>query len=260
MRLARTAVMIGAALAAITIVSGACSSTADDDRAERGQEEILTDTAAAMANVESATFTIEQTGAVVFIDDAGQLAFKAADGRFAGPASSEALVTIDALGFTTQVGAVVIDGEMWISDPLTGDWTEAPDNVTFDPAALFDDDGFPALLTEAAASESTELVDGDVEPADDTEDAETEEADGDDNSQNRHHLRTDVAAARVAALTGGLVAEGSEVDLWIDADTDRVVELRFEVDINEEVSSWRMTIGDYDADVMITPPELGSSG
>ena len=245
--------MLGVALVATVVALGACSSGSDDETEARGPEEILADAAAAMSTVESAAFTIEQTGAVVFIDDDGQLAFKSADGRFAAPASSDALVTIDALGFTTQVGAVAIDGELWFSNPLTGEWTEAPDGFSFDPAVVFDtEEGFPALLTEAAASDSTDLIDESPDPADGDQTA----GEGDD----RHHLRTLAAAARVAVLTSGLVTEESMVDLWIDAATDRVVEVQFEVDVDGAASSWRMTVADYDADVTITPPELGADG
>jgi len=203
-----------------------------------------------MSNVESASFTIEQSGATVFIDE-DQFAFQMADGRFASPSSAEAVITVDALGFTTQVGAIAIDEDLWFTNPLTGEWTEAPESFTFDLAAVFDrEEGFPALLREATGA--SELIDDSQASAN-----EDQNEDGDD---GRFHLRTTVAASRVAVLTSRLVAEESEVDLWIDGDSKRVVEVQFDIEIDEAVSSWRMTVGDYDAEVTISPPELGSEG
>lgn len=199
-----------------------------------------------MADVGSASFTIQQSGAEILIDDAGQLAFQSAEGRFDAPASADALINVEALGFTTEVGAIAIDGTLWFTNPLSGAWTEAPESFTFDPATLFDPEvGFPALLSEAAPS--AEFVD-DV----------TDQNSG--SGKTRHHVRAMVAAERVSVLTGGLAAEQSEVDLWIDAVTSRVVEARFDLPVDDGVSSWQMTIGDYDSEVIIVAPELGSDG
>jgi len=229
-------------LAGVLLVAG-CSSSGSGDDAELSAEEVMVGAAAAMSEVTSAAFTIEQTGASIPIDDAGQLGFQAADGRFAAPASAEALITVDALGFTTEVGAVAIDGTLWFTNPLSGEWTEAPDSFTFDPATVFDaESGFPALLREEAAG--AEFVSGGEEPED-----------GD-----RHHLRTSVAAERVSVLTGGLVTSETDVDLWIDRETERLSEVRFELALEQGVSSWQMTIDDYGADVTIEPPEVGSAG
>lgn len=233
-------------LVAVFGALSACSSSSDpgeQDAGERSLEQILTDASAAMTDVDSAAFTIEQSGATVFIDDAEQLGFQSAEGRFAAPSSAEALITVDALGFTTEVGAIAIDGMLWFTNPLSGAWIEAPDSFTFDPALLFDaDQGLPVLLTEA--KDTAELVE------------DSPVSNGDD-AGNRNHVRTTVAADRVSVLTGGLVVEPTEVDLWIETDADRVVEARFDLTVGDGVSNWRMTISDYDADVTIAPPDLG---
>lgn len=237
----------------LTVAVAGCSGSSSSDGEGPGEltaEQIVTDAAAAMSTVESASFSIDQAGATVFIDDAEQFAFQSADGRFAAPRSSEAILTVQALGFVTEVGAIAIDGRVWLTNPLTGDWEEAPESFTFDPAELFDPDtGIPTLLSEA--SSTAELV-GD--PAGESSD------DGDTDRQNLHHVRTSVSAERVAVLTGGLVDEESEVDLWIDADSNRVVEASFDVDVGGDVSDWRMTISEYDEDVSIDPPELNTGG
>lgn len=232
---------------ALVLLLGACSSSSDDADGtdEPTVSEILISSATAMSGIDSASFTIEQSGASIFIDDADQLGFQSAEGRFAAPASSEALVTVNAFGFTAEVGAIAIGGDLWFTDPLTGDWTEAPDDFTFDPATLFDAAvGLPVLLIEAAPS--AELID----------DAAGEAVGAGD----RHHIRTTVSAERVSVLTGGLVATEAEVDLWIDAATGRVAELQFDLLIGDQVSTWKVAISDYNADVIITAPELGATG
>ncbi|MDH3302533.1 MAG: LppX_LprAFG lipoprotein [Acidimicrobiia bacterium] len=242
---------------AVTFALAGCNSSSDSD-GERVEEltakQVVTDAATAMSTVESASFTIEQTGATVFIDDAEQFAFQAADGRFAAPGSSEAILTVQALGFVTEVGAIAIDGRLWLTNPLTGEWGEAPENFTFDPAQLFNaDTGIPALLREATAT--AELVD---DLADQSTGESSDEADSD--RGNVHLVRTLVSAERVAVLTSGLVNEESEVDLRIDATSDRIVEVSFDVDVDGAVSDWRMTLSDYDEDVTIDPPELNAGG
>lgn len=226
---------------------GACSSSSDSGDDETGEltiDRILTDASTAMSEVESAAFTIEQSGAAVFIDETNQLGFQSAVGRFASPSSAEALISVEALGFTTEVGAIAIDGRLWFTNPLSGDWTEAPESFSFDPALLFDPGvGFPALLAEATTT--AELIDDD--------------SSGGDTGAERHQVRTTVTPERVSVLTGGLVTEETDIDLWIDVDSSRVVEARFDLPTDDSVSNWLMTISDYDAEVSITPPDLGSN-
>lgn len=238
---------------AIVGTFAACGGSTDpssDASGERQVDQIVADAAAAMAEIESAAFTIEQSGGTIFIDDANQLEFQSAVGRYARPSAAEALIDVSAFGFTTEVGAVTIDGTLWFTNPLSGAWTEAPASFTFDLATLFADDvGFPALLTEATAT--AELID-DAAGQDDVE--------VDVDQGEPHHIRTAVTAERVAVLTGGLVTEKTDVDLWIDAATNRIVEARFDLPVGDDISSWRMTISDYDEDVTIVPPELGTGG
>ena len=227
------------------LVIGACSSDGAGGEAETlTAEAILVESAAAMTEVETAAFLLEQEGAEVAIDEAGQLLFQAADGRIARPGSADALVTVEALGFTTEVGAIAIDGQVWFTNPLTGDWTEAPAGFTFDPAVLLDpDDGLAGLMTEVAA---TAELRGNAQ----TYGAEI----GPDDGRYRV-VRATVSADRVATLTGGLVAESTEVDTFIDRETGRIGFLSFDLVIGGGTSSWRLEITDYDLAVDISPPE-----
>jgi lipoprotein LprG len=194
--------------------------------------------AGAMSDVETVLFTIELEGADVFIDDDGLIGFRTAQGRYAAPSSADAVVAVNALGLATEVGAIAIDGEVWITNPLTGDWEPAPEAFTFDPALLFDSDvGFSALLADGLIN--AELV--------------TPEPDAD----QRYHISSDVDPVRVAALTGGLVDDVDNVDLWVDADSGLLTEVTFDVGIDAGGTSWRLLLTDYGSPVSITEPDLG---
>ncbi|MCP4221913.1 MAG: LppX_LprAFG lipoprotein [Actinomycetia bacterium] len=243
----RLVFLVLAAVMAVVVAGCSSSDNGDEGSGERSADEIVAASALAMAEVETAAFTIEQSGSGIFIDDANTLAFQGADGRFARPASADALITVDAFGFTTEVGAIAIGGEIWFTNPLSGTWTEAPEGLAFNPASVFEaESGLPALLSEAAGG--AVLVD----------DAGSDGG-GDPGPEGTVHLQTTVSADRVSVLTGGLATEETEVDLWIDPETDLVAEARFDLSADDGVSNWRMTISDYGAEVVIEAPEVGSA-
>lgn len=236
--------MVAGALA-LGAVAAACSSsepsTATTTTAAPSVDAVVEQAAAAMADVEFVAFDIERSGADVAIDDAGQLVFDAAEGRYAAPASADALLEVRALGLRTRVGAVAIDGEVWITNPVTGRWEAAPPGLSFDPAVLFaDDTGWPALLRDGL--QDPELV-----------------GDGPD-GEGRHHVRGTVEGERVATLTGGLVDEPTVVELWLDADSGLVQACRFDVETDEGTSTWSLTLDGYGEAVDIEVPPLGDSG
>lgn len=232
------AVLVGV-LAAAAAVS--CSSSDEAGTATASVGPLLERAATAMAEVDHVAFAIERTGADVAIDGAGRLLFDAAEGRYAAPASADALLEVRAMGLRTRIGAVAIEGDVWITNPLSGRWEAAPPGLSFDPAVLFDArTGWPALLADGLRDPV--LV-----------------GRGPDD-QGRHHVRGTVDGARVAALTGGLVAEPTEVELWIDDETGHVLECRFEVGSGDEVSRWSLVLDRYGEPVTIDPPQPGTTG
>ena len=202
-------------------------------------EAVLERSASAMADVRFVAFELQRTGAEVALDPGGQLVFDSAEGRYAAPSSSEARIEVTAAGFHTRVAAVVIDGETWITNPLTGRWEDAPASLSFDPAVLFDPTtGWPALLRDGL--ESPQLVD--------------------DGQGDRQHVRGTLPGPQVSTLTGGLADRSTEVDLWIDAGTGQVDECRFEAPTDDGTSAWTLELKDYGEQTTIERPELGSSG
>jgi len=225
-------------LALVTLaLLGACSSDSGEDVEAVGVDEIRTRSASAMADVDSVLFTIELEGADVFIDDAGLIGFRTAEGRFAAPSSADAVVSVVALGLATEVGAVAIDGEVWITNPLSGDWEPAPESLTFDPTQLFDPEvGFSRLLSDGLINPTL------VSPSPDPE--------------GRYQLTADVEPERVRALTGGLVDDVDNVDLWIDATSNQLVEVTFDVGTDAGGTSWTLLLRDYGTAVSINEPDL----
>ena len=150
------ATLLAPSLVVGALVVGACSSESGGDQGEAlTAETILADSAAAMAEVQTAAFVLEQEGAPRSpIDEAGQLLFRAADGRVAqAGVRPRPSITVDALGFTTEVGAIAIDGHRLVHQPPdrrvdrgSGQLHLRPGRALFDP-----EDGFAGLLAEVAA-------------------------------------------------------------------------------------------------------------
>ncbi len=214
---------------------GGAAATTETAAAAAGPDEILQASATAMAGVDGVTFTIERTGADVFIDDGESLAFVSAEGRFGAPSSADALVRVETSGLTLEVGAVAIDGTIWLSDPVSGGWDEASEDLTFDPATLFDPEiGWRALLAEDLSD--VELV----------------------SAQGGTAMLTGIAAAeRVDVLTGGIVDEAAPVEIAIDTETGLVRTVEFEVETGGGIAEWRVVLDNYGAQVDVTAPPLG---
>lgn len=228
------------ALGLLIVLVASCTSGSGGDGAAgtaADVDSVRSMAAMAMAEVDTLRFTIELEGADVFIDDDELIQFQAAEGRYAAPGSADAVISVTALGLATEVGAIAIDGEVWITNPLTGEWEAAPESISFDPATIFD----------SAAGLSSLIADG-------LSDAVLESPGPTD---GRFHITAAVAPERVSTLTGGLVDDVDSVDLWVDEDTGRIGELRFDVGSGADGTSWRLLLTDYGASVTVNEPELG---
>jgi lipoprotein LprG len=191
-----------------------------------------------MGTVDTVRFTLERGGAAVYIDPLDTLEFLSAEGRFEGPTSADAVVRVSAGGFNLQVGAVAVDGELWITNPVTGDWEPTPEGYDFDPAALFDPEiGFRPLLAELTDRELIGL----------------EDRDGED----LYHVTGVAGAERVSTITAGLVSgQDVTVDMWLDPADGAVREAELSTVNGTETSDWRIVFTDYGADLTVEIPDL----
>lgn len=199
---------------------------------------ILAESAATMGSVDTVRFEIERGGAPVYIDPLDALEFVRAEGRFQGPSSADALVVVAVGDLRAQVGAVAIDGDTWITNPITGDWEPTPEGYAFDPATLFDPQlGWRPLL-------ASELTDPELLGLD--------EIDG----EQLYHLRGLASEARISVITAGLVSQDVQLDLWVDPVDGAVRRAEFPTTYRGEESSWSLLFFDYGEPLEITIPDL----
>lgn len=197
-----------------------------------------------MQNVATVRFEIERGGVPVYIDTTGTLEFKDAVGRFVAPQAADAVVKVGVSGLNVQIGAIAIDGTVWLSNPISGEWEQAPSSYAFDPTQLFDPEiGWRPLL--AAELEGVSFVG-------------REEVEG----QARFHLTGSAPAARIETITAGLVSnQDVDLDLYLDPQTGHVVEVVFDATTAAGVSTWDLRFFGYGDDITIVPPdELEASG
>jgi len=229
-----------AAFVALASMAAACSSTeATTTTAPPTAAESLEASAATMGSVDTVQFSIERGGEPVYIDTQGFLEFVSATGRYAAPGAAEALVTVSALGLSTEVGAVVIEGDTWLTNPITGTWEPTPPGYTFDPATLFDPEvGFRAMLQEGIPTVQDigdEIV----------------------GEETLRHLQFTASGARVEVITAGMVA-GVDVtiDAWIEPASGELRRVKFSTPIGTLPTDWDLTFFEYGAEITITPPDL----
>jgi hypothetical protein len=190
-----------------------------------------------MGRVDFVQFTIERSGAPIHIDPAEVIVFNKATGRFAAPAAADALVTVEAAGFVTEIGAIASEGRTWLSDPITGNFAPAPSSYAFDPATLFDPTvGWRPLLEDGL----TEIEwKGEVSK----------------DGENRYHLSGLGDPERLEVITAGLVRNQEVVlDLWLDTVSGAVREVEFSTINQGETSGWVLTFSGYGEPVDVTPP------
>ncbi len=231
--------MMAAVFVAVAVV-GACSSTRDTTTtAPPTAAEVLARAAETMGSVETVQFSIERGGDPVYIDTQGFLEFVSATGRYAAPGAADAVVTVSAVGLNTEVGAVVIEGETWLTNPITGSWEPTPPGYTFDPATLFDPEvGFRAMLQEGILS------------VEDVGDEIIEE-------ESLRHVRFTASGARVEVVTAGLVSGVDvTVDAWIEPDSGELRRATFSTPIGSAATDWDLRLFNYGAEITITPPDL----
>lgn len=232
------------AFVALLMVVGACSScsgSADEESSRLTTDPVALQaaSAAAMGEVTSVRFTLSRSGDPVFIDQLKTTSLKSLEGRFSAPASAEAVLKVEVGGIlNTEIGAVAIAEEIWLSNPLTGEFETLPPGFDIDPSSFFDPKGaWEPLLTDLT----------------DVEFVGEEQRDG----APMYHVRGLAPEARMQAVTAGLV-RGSDIriDLWLDPETALVSSLEFDAELGEGSSSWVLGFSDYGESFVVTDPTV----
>jgi lipoprotein LprG len=189
-----------------------------------------------MADVTSVEFRLQRDGAPIFIDEFERIALDALHGQFEVPGQAQAQLDVTVNDdLATRLGAVAIDEEVWISNPVTGDFETLPAGYDIDPSKFFDPEGgWQPLL---ASLENVTLVGID------------------DRGGERYHLRGTAPAEQVSNITAGLVrGQDVTVDLWIHPQTSLVTAAEFDTELENGIATWKLELDRYGDDFVIEPP------
>lgn len=208
--------------------------TADPDATV---EEIMPAAATAMGEVTSVEFRLDRSGAPVYIDQFESIALDDLIGQFTVPNQAQAQLTVTVDGnLATRIGAVALDDEVWISNPVTGDFETLPAGYDIDPSRFFDpQDGWQPLMESL---DDVELIGID------------------DRGGERYHVRGTAPAEQVSDITVGLVRnQDVDIDFWIHPTTWLVTAAEFDTEFEDGTSSWELRLDRYGAEFTIEPPE-----
>lgn len=200
-------------------------------------EEVVTASATAMADVTSVQFQLQRSGAPVYIDQFESIALDAMLGQFTVPNRAQAQLTVTVDGnLTTYLGAIAIDDEVWISNPVTGDFETLPAGYDIDPSRFFDPEGgWQPLLANLYDVTMVGI---------------------EDDGGERYHVRGVAPAEQVQNITVGLVEDQDvPVDLWIHPGTMLVTRAEFDTVIDGAESHWALELERYGDNFTIEPPE-----
>ncbi len=203
---------------------------------------IVAASATAMGATESVRFELRRDGAPVYIDQVEQLALNSVVGQFTVPGAAQAVLEIEVDGgLVSELGAVALDDEIWLSNPITGAFEPLPAGIDLDPSRFFDPRGGWQPLMEGLTD--VELVG-------------TEQRDG----ANRYHIAATAPADRVEAITAGLVRDQDvHIDFWIQPVTGQVRSVEFTTSVVDRDVEWALDLSEYGDDFDIQPPEgIGS--
>lgn len=209
----------------------------------------------AAAQLESATafqLALQASGNPVSLDaEAIQLdipiIFQQAQGFFVAPNSVQAVVSLMLSDVVTEVDMITVGNAQFLKHNfITGNqWQAMTFSPTFDPAHLTSgDQSIPAALRTLQGVEyigETDLEGVEV-----------------------YHIRAQVDAAKVSAVTVGLIGmnEGQiQADVYIRADSGRLERLELVEPPNPDLGTteatiWQIALYDYNGEYQITQPDV----
>lgn len=199
---------------------------------------IVEASARAMGSTTSVRFELRREGAPVFIDEFEKLTLNSAIGEFTVPRSAQALLEVGIEGgITTELGAIALDDEVWLSNPITGNFETLPTGYDIDPSLFFDpENGWQPLMENLT---DVTLVG-------------TEERGG----NTRYHINANAPAAQVEVITARLVRnQDVAIDFWIQPVTGEVREAQFAADFDGGEVQWTLLLSEYGEEFDIEPPE-----
>ncbi len=243
-------------------VSDPASASAGDDSAEQPADlvddgavadpgadplDVVRSSAEAMGAVTSVEFELDRDGAPIYVDQFGKIALDGLRGQFTVPTKAQAELSVTVNGtLATRLGAVAIDDEVWISNPVTGNFETLPAGYDIDPSRFFDPEGgWKPLLANLTGISLVGI---------------------ENRGGERYHVRGTASAEQVRNITVNLVRDQDvAVDFWIHPGTFLVTAAEFETVFEGSdnaadpatalpVTQWQLELRRYGQTFRIEPP------
>lgn len=231
----------------LVMTTTACLGGDDDDSSDASAsptrevtvDQVLEAGRKAWADTQSARFTLDINGDA-YLDENQTVKLISAEGDIKRPGSVAATARIDAQISVIDVSLVAVDGQIFITNFLSGNWEKAPDDFTYDPSILFSDtDGIGPIMTDLQNPQ----LDG-------TEDI---------NGRQAYKVNGTIAADRVAKITAGTIA-GQEINvtLWTSVDDAKLlrVVLTEPEGVRESPATWTLNLSDHGKEIEIEAPPV----
>ena len=236
-------------IAALALVASACGGdSGDSESTPTGPtipaevNTIVDASATAMGDVTSVRFDLERGGARVYIDQFQKISIDRIVGEFSVPQSAQAALDVEVNdSLKTQLGAIALGDEVWLSNPITGEFETLPAGYDIDPSRFFDPtNGWRPLM---AGLSDTTLVG--IE----------------DRNGTRYHVRGTATRDLMKIITAGLVRnQDVDIDFWIDPVTALVRSAEFTTDPangdgGDGPIDWKLELSRYGDEFNIVPPD-----
>lgn len=136
----------------------------------------------------------------------------------------------------TTLGAIAIDGTVWLSNPVTGTFEALPPGYDLDPSTSFDpQDGWRPLVA----------------------DLQDQTFVGENRGGKRYPIHGSAPAERMEAIPAGLVkAQDVPIDLWLRRDTGLVTAAEFSTAFDGGVTDWVLELSNYGDTFTIEPLDI----
>ncbi len=196
--------------------------------------QILSKAGDTMLRMDSARFTLVREGDPIVLEATTGMSFNAASGEYQAPDRVHAVVKVGLLGRVLEVEVYWLPEGVFLSNPLTKRFEEAPGGLGFDGAALFQPDGMPGVLSSGiqnpkmAGAENIEGVD-------------------------TIHITGEADGEVLAPLTAGALEAGTlyPVDVWVDRTSFYPVRVHV---TEPDDSGWQIDLYDFNSGIKVALP------
>lgn len=207
---------------------------------EPAVDDILDGAAEQLKETDSMGFTMELDG-TTYVDEFESIQLLGAEGVMQRPDRVDVTFTAVFLGQQQiSIRMITIGEDSWITDIVTGKWVTSPPEFGYNPAVLYDDElGLGPVMGR--------MIDPEI--------AGDEQIDGND----AWHITAKVDGDITSAMTSGTL-RGSEhsLDLWIDKETNDILQIRISEPTDEDLedpATWTLILFDHNEDVDIEQPD-----